>query len=879
MEKSGEMLFFSWIEAFQAGVKVVGGKGWNLGRLEQYGFNVPVGGVLAAGAYQDFMAANKLEETTEDISQSVTMGNIGEKEIENKLTLIREKIKAGRITLHIQEELFSRLKDIEILEKPLAIRSSATAEDSDKASFAGIHESFLNVRGMENILSSIKECYASLWTPQAIAYRRKMNISDGEMILAVVIMEMVEAEAAGVGFTCDPQTGREDLLLISANFGLGESVVSGAVDPDEYRLDSAFQIIQKRTGRKEGKTIAKITGGTEFVQSVGSQVGQVLSDENIHHLGLLIQRVFDALGCGEQEQPQDIEWVFDGKDFALVQARPVTVLPRYTFAELKNQPDIWSNANFKDSQPMVQSTLNRSLMKYLFVGIKDLIGYQVPPGVKSVKIYQGRFYWNMAYFQWYSFDCFGLAPSILNESAGGFQPEIEIMKKKPYRGIKGLRRLSRLLKIIFLGMRAKKNSSKIFAKVEGFTGTLLLVDFKTLGEKDLINKISGIRSTFVEYWPMFTLFVSGGDISPLVKGLERYFPGKGKAVANALMAGKGDITSAAHGYRLVEMAEIARGDTAARRFFSAEPFDPLLWDKELPEESPFKQSLRNFQTEYGHRGVYEMDIINPRWREDPSYLLNVVRSTMGTADLGKIKARQKEKSDEIMRKVNQRVPYYRRGLVNSLLKQALQGAELRETAKSVLIKIYDSERLMFEEIGQRLAGKGILFETADIYHCAWSEILSILEGDWDGRGLNIMVAERKALRNEMEALSPPDFMLDEVPNFAQPATRSPGNSLVGVGVATGRASGVARVINHPNEGERLQTGDVLVAPSTDPGWTPLFLRASAIVMQAGSSLSHGAIVAREYGIPAVVNIPGVMKMIEDGQQITVDGDEGKVYLT
>ncbi|KJS14889.1 MAG: pyruvate phosphate dikinase [Peptococcaceae bacterium BRH_c4b] len=876
MEKSCGNFFFSWPEAFQAGVGAAGGKGWNLGRLERYGFRVPIGGVLAAGACQSFIEENGLLEATGEIARSVTIGNIGDKEIEQKLLLIREKIKAACIPPNVRDELESSLKTAGILDKPLAVRSSATDEDSGKASFAGVHESFLNVRGMDDILTAIKGCYASLWTPRAVAYRRKMNFRDDEVIPAVVIMEMVEAEAAGVGFTCDPQTGQEDLVLINANFGLGESVVSGAVDPDEYRLDYAFEITHKRIGRKEGKTIARKTGGTEYVEYAGSPAGQVLSDENIRRLGLLIQRVFDSLGCGEQHQ--DIEWVFDGKDFALVQARPVTALPRYTFDELKNQPDIWSNANLKDAQPMVQSTLNWSLLNYLVLGI-DMPGYQGLPGLKGIRLYQGRAYWNLSIIQWINYDAFGITPRQINEFAGGFQPEIKINEKKPYRGIKGLKRLGRLLKVIFSGMRNRKNAPKYFAKVESLTAALLKENFKDMAERDLINKISEVRSTFREYWPVFMTFVSGSDTSLLVKVLEKYFPAKGKAVANALMAGGGDITSAQHGYRLVEMAEIARGDAAARRFFTTEPFNPLLWDKELPEESPLKQSLRSFLAEYGHRGVYEYDIINPRWREDPSYLLNVVRSTMETADLGKIKARQKEKADEVRREVSQKVPFYRRGFVNSMLKQALKGAELREAAKSVLVKIqtYDM-RLIFQEIGRRLAGKRILAEPADIYHCAWSDILSILRGDWGGRGLDVLVAERKARRKEMEALSPPDLIIDEVLHFIEPVIRSSGNALTGMGVAAGRASGAAKLIYHPDEGEKLQAGDVLVAPSTDPGWTPLFLRASAIVMETGGSISHGAIVAREYGIPAVVNIPGVMKMINDSQLITVDGDEGKVYL-
>ncbi len=877
MEKSRGAFFFRWPEAFQAGVEAVGGKGWNLGMLERYGFNVPVGGVLAAGAYQSFIKENNLFEDTGKITQSVTTGNIGEKETEQKLYLLREKINAGYIPSNIRDELVSCLKTIGILGKPVAVRSSASAEDSDKASFAGIHESFLNVRGRDSILSAIKECYASLWTPRAVAYRRKMNIRDDEVIQAVVIMGMVKAEAAGVGFTCDPRTGQEGVVLINANFGLGESVVSGAVEPDEYCLDCWCEIAEKKIGRKEGKTVAGKDGGTEFVQSAGSAASQVLSDENICKLGLLIQRVFDALGCGEQHQ--DIEWAFDGEDFALVQARPVTALPRYTFDEIKNQPDIWSNSNFRETMPMVQSTLNWCLMKKLFTLSDDLLGgYKAPSGLKLIKLYQGRAYLSASIQQWLSYDAFGIAPRLTNEVWGRRLPEIEISEKKPYRGIKGCKRLVRLLKIILNGFKIRKNAQKYFNKVNCFTGALFKINFKSLAEKDLINKFNEVRNAFIEFWPIFMSCTASSDMSPLVKALEKSFPGKGQAYANALMAGGGDITSAQQGYRMVEMAEIARVDTAARRFFSADPFQPFMWEKELPEESPFKQALSNFLAEYGHRGIYEMEVINPRWREDPSYLLKTVRGAMETANLGKIKAQQKERADEVRREVKQRVPFYRHRLIIYCLKQTLKGAELREMAKSVLIKIYESERVVFQEIGRRLVERRIFAETADIYHCTWNEIFSILKGDWDGRGLDVLVAERKARRVEMEALSPPDFVIDDAPTFAKPATSGSGDSLTGLGVAAGRASGSAKLIGHPDEGEKLQAGDVLVAPSTDPGWTPLFLRASAIVMEAGAALSHGAIVAREYGIPAVVNIPGVMKIIKDNQLITVDGDEGKVYL-
>lgn len=875
MGENNMAVFLTWPEAFQAGALAAGGKGWNLGRLDHYGFKIPAGGVLTAEAYQSFLLENKLIKDIKDIEQSISIDNIENRNNERKLHLFREKIEAGKIPQPIEKELVAKLQGLGLLDKALAIRSSATAEDSEAASFAGIHDSFLNVSGQERILSAVKGCYASLWTPRALAYRRKMNIKDDEILQAVVIQEMVEAAAAGVGFTCDPRSGREDITLISANFGLGESLVGGGVESDEYCLNYWFEIVDKKIGSKQGKTVARKEGGTDFVKVSGAENTQALGDDQIQRLGLLIQRVFDALGNGEQHY--DIEWVFDGRDFVLVQARPVTALPRYTFAELKNQPDIWSNANFSDTMPMVQSTLNWNLYKRYFE-LPGMPGYEMPLGLQGIRLYQGRAYVNLSIQQWYMYDALGFTPSQTNQAWGGHQPEIEIPSKSPFAGIKGLKRMLRLLTFLAQGSKGRKNVPLAFPKVEQFTNSLLQQDLKILSERDLLNKLDEVRHAHREYYPAFLASLAAADMSSLIKALEKYFPGRGKIRANALMAGGGDITSAQQGYRLVEMAEIAREDPAARRFFGDQPFSPRRWEEMLPEDSPFKQSLRSFLAEYGHRAVYELEIINPRWREDPGYLLEVVKDTMETADLAKIRARQRETAERAWREVNEKVPRRKQSAIKRMVDGALIGMAVREMAKSLLVKIGESNRIVFQEIACRLVARNVLVEAADIYHCSWSEIISILRGDWNGGGLDILVAERKERRQELEALSPPGFIVDEVPQYAEIVIQSSGKVLTGLGVAAGKASGVARLLGHPHQGEKLKTGDVLVAPTTDPGWTPLFLRASAIIVETGGAGSHGAIVAREYGIPAVVNISGAMKLIKDGQKVVVDGDVGKVFL-
>jgi len=874
--------FFNWPEAFTAGVEAVGGKGWNLARLDRYGFTIPGGGVLSADAYRAFIRENNLSEALAKISARVTVANIAEKEIEEELLQLRERINSGLFPSYIQDELIAQLESVGILSKPLAVRSSATCEDSARASFAGMHDSFLNVRGIDNIITAVKECYASLWTPRAVAYRRKMQVGDDEVFQAVVILELVQAVAAGVGFTCDPRTGREDVVLINANFGLGESVVSGAIEPDEYCMDAKLKIIEWRIGRKENKTAARPDGGTELIASPGSSGQQVLSDESIKRLGLLTRRVYDALGYGEQHQ--DIEWVFDGHKFVLVQARPVTTKPRYTFPELKDQPDIWSNTNLKEAVPMVLSMLSWNLLQQTWsdigtLGLADFIGFRTPPGLQYTKRFEGRFYWNSSLQQWILFDAFGTKPEQANEVLGGQEPEIKINEAKPYRGIKGLKRIGRFIKFVLFIIKNSKNPQASFRQVDNFTDAFTKQDLRNLSDNDLIHTIAAIKAAWREYLPVFSACnMSMSNITPLVKTLEKYFRGRGNAMANALMIGQGEITSAEQGYRLIELAESARGDSAAREYLGRDDFNPYAWDKELPEDSSFKQLFRSFIAQYGHRGVYEMDISNPRWREDPSYPLHVIKSTMETANAADYKKRQQVKVNNTWREVEQGIPKFRHNMIRKRVKQAVEGSALRENAKSELLKFYEVIRKVFLEMGSRLQDRGILTEKTDVFDCSWAELFSILKGDDDGRGLKTLVAERKNWRGEMENLSPPDFIIDETPHFVASASPDLCSVLEGLGVSSGKASGPAKLLTHPGQEKKLNPGDVLIAPSTDPGWTPLFLRTAAIVLERGGIGSHGAIVAREFGIPAVLNITGVMRLIKDGQQVIVDGDEGKVYL-
>ena len=879
--------FLNWSEAFVAGPKIVGGKGWNLGRLKRYGFKIPVGATLSTTAYEYFISENKLLDSIEAISQTATIDNIQEESSAKQLDLIRNQIRAGEIPSVIRDELKSTLQELNIFNKSLAVRSSASTEDSSAHSFAGIHDSVLNVIGLNSIILAIKECYASLWTSRAVAYRRKMKVPDQEMLLGIVIQEMVQAQAAGIGFSCDPREGQREVIVINANYGLGESVVGGIIQPDEYYLDYnpklAIPTVSLITiGRKEGITTSKEDGGTHFTSTPDLAGKQVLSKKSIEQLGLIILRTFDALGQGIEHQ--DIEWVFNGNEFVLVQARPVTALTKRTYPELRDQPEIWSNGNIRDGLPMVMSELTWSVGQSFFDSLLNAylraVRYPILPGLETLKRFQGRAYANLSLMQWSHYNCFGIRPSETNTSFGGHQPEIQIDEKGPFYGLKGLKRLGRTLQLLLILTRTKKNVDKSFATVEKYTWELRKKEWQNLQNQEFLTMYNDILMTTENYLPTFSFMTVSAAYSnqKLVDHLEKYFPSKGNSKATAVLVGGGQITSAQHGYRLLELAQMVRDDSEAKKYFSSKPFNPLEWESVLSHNSLFRKGFKEFLEVFGHRAVYEYEIMNSRWREDPSYLLDIIKNSIETADLNMIQAQQKTKTNQVWEEIRKTLPFYQRAIVKYWAKEASKGAELREMSKSMFVKFFEPLRMMFEEIGRRLEDRVILEHKADVYFCTWSELASILCGEWGGAGLKELVVERMAKKKKLESLNPPDFIIDDIPNFSKPVNPTSGKVLTGLGVSSGKASGIAKLITHPFEGTKLEFGDILVAPSTDPGWTPLFLKVSGIVMETGGFLSHGAIVAREYGIPSVVNIPGAMAIINNGLKITVDGDKGQVIL-
>ena len=763
----------NWNEAFAAGPEICGGKGYNLARLARYGFRVPRGAVLPAGASPEAMGP-------------------------------------------APEQLgFSNTK--------VAVRSSATAEDSARASFAGIHRSFLNVLGREGVERAAQGCIDSLATPEAQAYRRRMGFADDEVRCAVVICEMVDAICAGVAFSCDPANGRRDLILIDAAEGLGDKLVQGAVNP--------ARITWRRFG---GKLLRE--NGPAF---------PLLPAEREQELAYLVERIQWALGEGRD--PQDVEWAYDGEQVWILQARPVTVVPRTGWPETASMPVYWSTANLKDNIPGVPSELSWSALcdgiPIALYAVNRAAGHEIPPGIEMIRRFHGRAYFDLTGMQWGFYDAFGIAPADTVNSIGGSQPLIAV-PPNPLKGPAGRRRRRAGVRLFRrLWANRGKGRAALTSALE-YQRLLSTMDLPNASREDLHRSMAQIAD--VQRTRLNISGMANAGSGPWQLALDAQV--RDPSLIARLQTGAGSVATAETGYRL---SEVAQGSV----------------------------SLEEFLDEFGHHAMHEAEFLHPRWAEDPSWILKqlaIMRASPHATGLRQNAADIRRSAEqELKRRFRWRAP-----LLLWLVRRLRAAAADREGAKSALICLMLPIRRIVLEVGRRLTAEGKLDSPEQALHFATIDVNCWLAGYWDGEGARELAADRIARRESWLAEDAPDLITEEPDGgFAAPAPSAPlaaGSGWSGLGVSPGKAKGVARILRNLDDSARLRAGDVLVASSTDPGWTPLMLRAAAIVVETGGFLSHGSIVAREFGLPAVANVPGILAVLRDGDRIEVNGTNGTV---
>lgn len=760
------------------------------------------------------------------------------------LPVPRAFVVVGATPGRLPEDLEARYA--ELGGKAVAVRSSALGEDSADASFAGQYETLLDVTGIGALRAAIDACLASLESSRAAAYRQQSAGNDVEHAMSVVVQNMAPAASAGVLFTADPVTGRRDRIVIDAVVGLGEALVSGRASPDHYVLD-----------RSGSTRVAEIEGETPILSGAARQklLASALAAEA-------------AEGC-----PLDLEWAVDAQDeIHWLQARPITQLPpdpNELDTPLADPTHIYTRCNVGEMFPGACTPLSYSFtarsidvgmqMMHVQVGIQEA----VVPSMRFLAMNSGHLFLNLSTMSETATHALGSSADQLALSVCG-RPitEFKIRGSDPPPRLRRIANGIRYLGYLFSQPKARREMRRLiaelcFAESETAAAAWQEIDrrFPAIYDAMHYHLISSAGSGVLT--PTLLGVIAGGsDASE-----------DDHAKVAALLAGAEDVESAdiiAGAERIHE--RIAARPDADVSFIHAAPEAALHWLRS-PEAGEARREFERYLRRHGHRAIKELELRQPEWREDPIPLIRSLQVPLRQREPGRS---SRERPD--------RAPAPKVGRAVALLtRMARQAVRSREETKSGLVAVTTGFKQAYRTLGKLLVQEGLLPDHDAVFFLTHEE-LGRLARNAETALATTALARREAFAQQ-ETYEFPDVFQGEPTRLRLDLAAADSKGLVrGSPVSRGRVVGVARIVRSLEEAERLERGEILIAPITDVGWTPYFSLISGLVTDIGSAVSHGAVVAREYGLPAVVNTRVGTRVFQTGDRIVLDGESGIVRL-
>ncbi|MDR8410325.1 PEP-utilizing enzyme [Nonomuraea sp. 3-1Str] len=827
-----------------ADLETVGGKGASLARLSRAGLPVPGGFHITTAAYREFTAGFR------DL--------IAEAAARHDAARIAELFAGRELPAGLAAEIRAAYDALGTDSsgtgargggKVVAVRSSATAEDLPDMSFAGQQDTYLGVE-RDGLLDAVRRCWASLWNERAIAYREHNGVPHDDVALAVVVQELVDADAAGVMFTADPVTGARGTTVVNASWGLGEAVVGGQVTPDTIAVSDGA-VTGTRIGDKAVMTVRAPGGTREEPVPAELRRRPVLDDGQAVRLAELGARIQDLYGT-----PMDVEWARSGGAFLILQARPVTGLAPEVeeWNDSLKADHLWTAGNLGEAIPDVMTPATWSFVR-LF--IHEAMHASTLPGFDLVGNIGGRFYMNLSV-------TFSIARALgmqgrlgaVEQVFGKLPPglDVPLLTASRWEIVKGTLpmalTLRRRVRENLKGMRpflatSQRRCEELRARIAATaTGPGLAALWDDEIGPHLVTACRMLEAAGRQ----------GG--ATLVWTRDRLRKLVGEADADALLTGAGADGELASLGPVTGLARLAAGeidrDTYART--------------------------------YGHRGPHEFEVSMPRPGEDPAWIDTALAGLRDvTAGTEALLERQREARDAAWERFARRYPRRVAGMRKRVRRWNAVVRD-REATRSEVVRAFWVLRAFVVRAGE-LTGRG-----DDLFFLYLEEILAVLRGS-DAPLARVPV--RRATYERYAALPPYPALIvgrfDPVRWAADPDRRADlydargpaapaGDTVTGFPGAPGVVEGVVRVLSGPEEGERLQRGEILVTTLTNVGWTPMFPRAAAVVTDMGAPLSHASIVARELGIPAVVGTGNATMRLRDGDRVRVDGERGTVEL-
>ncbi|MFF4490590.1 rifamycin-inactivating phosphotransferase [Streptomyces sp. NPDC001544] len=847
-------------------VAVVGGKGGHLGALSRIeGIRVPRGFCVTTDAFRRIVAqAPSIEDRLDQLSRL----NPDDREAIQMLSAqirrtIEEIAVPGDVAAAITRAL-ARLGE----HAAYAVRSSATAEDLPTASFAGQQDSYLNVVGPTAILQHVSRCWASLFTERAVTYRRRNGIDHRTVHMAVVVQQMVFPHAAGILFTADPVTGNRKVATIDAGFGLGEALVSGLVNPDVFKVRDG-EVVAKTIAVKQRAVHALPTGGTRAT-AIDSQWQEkpALTDAQVVELVRLGRRIEAHFGC-----PQDIEWCLDDDGFQIVQSRPITTL--FPIPETGDQENhVYVSVGHQQMMTDPMKPLGLSMWQLtamvpmhaaggrLFVDVTRRLASPASRAALLDVIGRGDPLTRDALETVLEHDDFvpALADAGLGRPpAGGASAPIETdpaivteLIERSQASIADLRR----------DIRTKTGPALCDFLLEAFEEHK-----RVLSDPLSIQAImAGMEAT---WW--------------LNEKLQEWL-GEKNAADTLTLSAPGNVTSEM-GLALLDVADVIRPHPEVVAFLQNVEDESFLDElAKLAGGTEVRDALEEYLDRYGMRCAGEIDITRPRWRESPTTLVpaildNVRNFEPGAARLRFEQGRQKaqEKEQDVLSRL--------RALPDGDLKAEETKRMIdrvrtfigyREYPKYGIISRYFIYKQALLAEAERLVQATVLREKEDIFYLTFQELHDVVRSHHvDDR----LIRQRKDAFRSYHALTPPRVLTSDGETVTGTYRRDdvPAGALIGLPVSAGTIEGRARVVHDMAQAD-LETGDILVTAHTDPSWSPLFVGISGLVTEVGGLMTHGAVIAREYGLPAVVGVEHATRLIRDKQRIRVHGSDGYVEI-
>ncbi|MGV9212227.1 rifamycin-inactivating phosphotransferase [Micromonospora sp. RB23] len=853
-------------EVDETQVAIVGGKGARLGALSRIdGVRVPPGFCVTTDAFRRVLAeAPAMVEHLDDLSRLTADDRETIRDLSAEIRrLIEGIVPPDDVVTAIGAALRRHGTDA-----AYAVRSSATAEDLATASFAGQQDTYLNVRGAAAILAQVSRCWAALFTERAVTYRQRNGIDHRAVHLAVVVQKMVFPQAAGVLFTADPVTSNRKVAAVEASFGLGEALVSGIVNPDAYRVRDDV-IVDRSIAVKRVAIDALPDGGTARQAISADRQGQpALTDDQVLRLVRVGRRIEAAFGC-----PQDIEWCLADDDVQIVQSRPITTLfpvpaapneENHVYLSVGHQQmmtdamkplglSMWQltamapmheagGRLFVDATRILSSPASRT-------GFLDMAGKSDPLTRDALETLLARP---------------DFVPTLTQDA-----PRVPRLGGAPTTIENDPAIVTELVE------RSRTSLAALRRDIATVTGPALF-DF-------LLAAFEEHKRLLADPLSMQAIMAGMEATWWLNEQLAEWL-GERNAADTLTLSAPGNVTSEM-GLALLEVADAIRPYPEVVAFLRDVDDDGFL--DELPKLAggiQARDAIRAYLDRYGMRCVGEIDITRPRWAECPTTLVPLILDNIRLHESGAAARRFAQGHAEAQRKREELLERLR--ALPDGERKADETARMidrvrtfigyREYPKYAIISRYFVYKQALLRETERLVQAGVLRDADDVFYLTFAELHDVVRSH---RIDDHLVARRREAFRTYQALTPPRVLTSEGEGLSGTYRRDdvPAGALVGLGVSDGIVEGRARVLLDLADAD-LEPGDILVTAYTDPSWSPLFVAVSGLVTEVGGLMTHGAVIAREYGLPAVVGVPDATRLIRDGQRIRVHGADGYVEI-